>query len=79
MRGVTKGCLLDEMESITQDVSWKRKMNRGYTILTYQAQCGHFVGSWLLEQCAEETAAGCCGQNILCVMCVLQLTDRIHQ
>jgi len=54
----------------------KQKLN---PILSYQAQSCQLVGLWLLELRAEETAVGYCGQNILCVMCVLQLTDRIHQ
>jgi len=33
---------------------------RGYTSLTYQAECGHLVFSWLLELFAEETAEGYC-------------------
>jgi len=38
-----------------------RRKSRGYTRLSYQAECGHILGSWLLELSAEEIAVGCCG------------------
>jgi hypothetical protein len=50
----------------------KQKLN---PILSYQAQSCQLVGLWLLELRAEETAVGYCGQNILCVMCALKLTE----
>jgi len=59
-------------------------MYTGYTGLTYQAECDHRIGWWLLELCAVGTAVGYCGQNWLCVMSVLQLsvlqlTDKLNQ
>jgi len=42
----------------------------GYTRLTYQAECGQLLGWWLLEQSAEETAVGCCGYSVLCVVSI---------
>jgi len=36
---------------------------RGYTGLTYQAECGQRVVWWFLELCVEGTAVGCCGEN----------------
>jgi len=38
-----------------------RETYRGYTRLTYQADCGQLVVLWLLKLCAEETAIGCRG------------------
>jgi len=61
------------MDNITQDVSWKREVNikSHFNLSSTVRSAG---GLWLLELCAEETAVGYCGQNILCVMCVA--TDR---
>jgi hypothetical protein len=50
-----------EMDSITQDVSWKRKVQRIYEVKLSSRVCGQLVGFWLLELSAEETAVGCCG------------------
>ena len=62
----------------------EEEIYRGYTGLTYQAECGHRMGWWLLELCAVGSAVGCCGENWLCVMSVLQLPvfhrrDKINQ
>jgi hypothetical protein len=49
------------MDSITQDVSWKRKVQRIYGVNLSSRVCGQLVGLWLVEFSAEETAVGCCG------------------
>jgi hypothetical protein len=49
------------MDSITQDVSWKRKLQRIYEVNLSSRVCGQLVGWWLLELSDEETAAGYCG------------------
>jgi hypothetical protein len=48
------------MDSVTQDVSWKSKVQRIYED-NLSSECGQRVGSWLLELSAEETALGSCG------------------
>jgi len=62
------------MDSITQDVLWKRKVQQIYEVNLSSRVWSDF-GLVALELCAEETAVGCCGYNWLCVISVLQLTD----
>jgi hypothetical protein len=49
------------MDSITQDLSWKRKVQRIYEVNLSSRVCGQLVGLWLLELSGEDTAVGCCG------------------
>ena len=48
------------MDSITQDVSWKRKIQRIYEV-NLSSRVRSACGLVVLELCAEETAVGCCG------------------